>query len=110
MEQEELDLYDLKYVLAEYIYPRLKAFKEKVDRKESPSLPNFKDESLFQGKEWDADLVSEFWSKKLEEMLFSFEYYYNSSQKFDDMERELLKENIKKGLETFAKYFDDLWI
>lgn len=103
------DLYDLKYTLSEYIYPRLKAFKDKVDRKETPTLPNFKNENYFEGKKMDIDLMFKFWSQKLEEMIFPFEYY-NSPENFDNMEKEFVKENIKKGLETFAKYFDDLWI
>jgi len=107
MNKEEL--YELKYVLAEYIYPRLKAFKEKVDRKETPTLPNFKNESYFEGKKMNVDLMFKFWSQRLEEMLFPFEYY-NFPEKFEDMERDIIKQNTKKGLETFAKYFDDLWI
>jgi exonuclease I len=107
MNKEEL--YELKYVLAEYIYPRLKAFKEKVDRKETPTLPNFKNESYFEGKKMNVDLMFKFWSERLEEMLFPFEYY-NFPEKFEKMEKEIVKENTRKGLEIFAKYFDDLWI
>ncbi|WP_267401525.1 MULTISPECIES: hypothetical protein [unclassified Chryseobacterium] len=107
MDKEKL--YNLKYVLAEFIYPRLKAFKEKVDKKEMPTLPNFKNESHFKGKKMNVDSMFEFWSQKLEEMLFPFEYY-NFPDKFENMERDIIKENIKKGLNTFAKYFDDLWI
>ncbi|WP_294243726.1 hypothetical protein [uncultured Chryseobacterium sp.] len=107
MNKEEL--YNLKYVLAEYIYPRLKAFKEKVDRKETPSLPNFKNESYFEEKKMSVDSMFKFWSQRLEEMLFPFEYY-NFPEKFEDMESDYIKEKIKKGLETFAKYYNDLWI
>lgn len=109
MKEEELELYDLKYVFAEYIYPRLKAFKNKVDEKEIPTLPNFKNDEYFEGKKMNTDLMFSFWSQKLEEMLFPFEYY-NFPEKFDDMDNMLGKEKVKRGLETFAKYFDDLWI
>ena len=107
MEKEEL--YELKYVLAEYIYPRLKAFKEKVDRKEMPSLPSFKNEYCFKDKKIDFDVMSEFWSERLGEMIFPFEYY-NYPDNFENMPIDEKKEKIQKGLEMFAKYFDDLWI
>ena len=105
----EEELYDLKYVLAEYIYPKLKAFKEKVDKKDTPTLPDFKNEDYFKDKKLSVDLMFEFWSEKLEEMLFPFQYY-NSPDSFEHLERDIVKEKIKKGLEMFAKYFDDLWI
>ncbi|MBL3548000.1 hypothetical protein [Chryseobacterium sp. KMC2] len=107
MEKEEL--YELKYVLADYIYPRLKAFKDMVDNKKTPTLPNFKNEEYFKDKKVNFDLMSKFWSEKLEEMIFPFQYY-SFTESFENMDEEAIKENIKKGLETFAKYFDDLWI
>jgi hypothetical protein len=107
MEKEEL--YELKYILADYIYPRLKAFKSMVDNKQSPTVPNFKNEEYFKDKKVNFDLKSKFWSNKLEEMIFPFQYY-SSSSSIEDMEEEYIKENIKKGLKTFSDYFEDLWI
>lgn len=107
MEKEEL--YELKYVLADYIYPRLKAFKDIVDNKKAPTIPNFKNEEPFKDKKVNFDLMSKFWSEKLEEMIFPFQYY-SFTESFENRDEEVIKENIKKGLETFAKYFDDLWI
>lgn len=107
MEKEEL--YELKYVLASYIYPRLKALKDMVDDKKAVTIPNFKNEEYFENKKVSFDLMSEFWSKKLEEMIFPFQYY-SFTESFEDIDEEVLKEKIKKGLETFAKYYNDLWI
>lgn len=106
---EEEELYELKYVLSEYIYPRLKAFKEMVDNNKAPTVPSFKNEEYFKDKKVNFDLKSKFWSHKLEEMIFPFEYYYLSSN-FENMDEEVVKENIKKGLKSFAEYFEDLWI
>lgn len=107
MKKEEI--FDLKYTLSDYIFPRIKALKDLVDNNESPSLPDFENEVFFLDKEITTDLRIKFWSEKLEEMLFPFEYY-SFPENFDNLEREVVKENVKKGLETFAKYFDDLWI
>jgi hypothetical protein len=40
----EDEIYDLKYVLSDFMYPRLKAFKSKIDNNEVPTLPVFNDD------------------------------------------------------------------
>lgn len=107
MRKEEL--YDLKYTLSESIYPMLKSFKDKVDKKEMPSLPDFKNESYFENKKMTLDLKFKFWSERLEEMIFPFEYYCYP-ENFENIPIDERKEKIQKGLDVFAKYFNDLWI
>lgn len=100
----ENELFDLKYHIADYIYPRLKLFKEKVDKGECESVPIFSEVESMSIKEQE-----KFWSNKLEEMIFPFEYY-NNSDKFSEMDKDLIKYKLKIGLDTFSKYFEDLWI
>ncbi|MBT2623333.1 MULTISPECIES: hypothetical protein [Chryseobacterium] len=107
MRKEEL--YDLKYTLSESIYPMLKAFKDKVDKKEMPTLPDFKNEIFFEDKKMTVDLMFRFWSDRLGEMIFPFEYYCYP-KKFENISIDEREEKIQKGLDVFAKYFNDLWI
>ncbi|AYM99601.1 hypothetical protein [Chryseobacterium sp. 3008163] len=103
------EIYDLKYTLAEYILPRLEAFKEKVDKNEAPTIPIFKDDSTFLGDRDNIDELSNYWSKRLEEMIFPFEYYV-FPEKHDALEFDEINKKFENGMKIFAKYFHYLSI
>lgn len=106
---EKNEIYDLKYTLAEYILPRLQAFKKKIDNKEILSVPNFEDEEFFSNKNFSYEEKEKYWGKLLEDMVFSFEFCLYP-EKFDNMNTEEVNEKYREGLLVFARYFDDLWI
>lgn len=103
----EDEIYDLKYVLSDFMYPRLKAFKSKIDNNEAPTLPAFNDD--FPDQNITVEERSRFWSQQLEIMIFPFEYH-SYPENFEALSAEEIKEKVQKGLEIFAKYFKDLWI
>lgn len=82
---EFLDIYGLYYTIAQYLVPRLKAFK-----KHNFSFPVY--------------LTSKEWDKILDKMIKAFELI-NS----DDIGTEDYA-NIDKGIKLFAEYYRDLYI
>jgi hypothetical protein len=105
----ENEIFDLKYHIADYVYQRLIVFKNKFENKESPASMIFKDEELLSGKELSYEESDEIWIKILDEMIFPFECLSNP-EKFEDLNSEERKIKMAKGLELFAKHFEDLWI
>ena len=103
------EIYDLKYHIADYILPRLKAYKEKFDKGESPSSQSFEEEEKRLGRKLTFEESDLLWSKILAEMIFPFEYL-SFPDKFDELDRDAIHQKNKKGLDLFAKYFEDLWI
>ncbi|SHK57436.1 hypothetical protein [Epilithonimonas mollis] len=106
---EDNEIYDLKYVLAEFIYPRLKVFKAKIDNKQIISIPDFDIYSDLEGRKMNTQQLCDFWAEKIAEMIFSFEYCLYP-ERFSKMNEEEAKEKYQYGLIIFAKYFNDLWI
>lgn len=101
------DLWDLDYTFADFILPRLKAFK-----KNTISVP--------------AQLSETEWNDILDKMILAFDYilddeWWIDSQQYDYLNNNFLLEVylkeekrrnavIEEGLELFAHYFRDLWI
>ncbi|GAA5098436.1 hypothetical protein GCM10023210_34590 [Chryseobacterium ginsengisoli] len=108
MKITEEEIYDLKYTLSDLIYPRLKVFKEKFDKDESPTIPNFKNDENFNNK-FSREEKLNYWKNILEEMLFPFGYYSGDID-CENMEKDEINKKIEKGLNAFAKYFNNLWI
>jgi hypothetical protein len=102
------EIYDLKYTLSDLIYPRLKAFKDKFDKDESPTIPGFKNDENF-NTAMSREERLQYWQNILEEMIFPFGYY-SGNLDYEHMETDEINEKIQKGLNAFAKYFNDLWI
>lgn len=102
------EIYDLKYHISDYIVPRLTAYKEKFEKGESPSSIVFYDDKGCEIALSDEESDKQ-WIKILNEMLFPFENY-NDSSKYEHLDRDIIRSKSKKGLELFAKYFDKLWI
>jgi len=90
------ELWNLDCTLAEYILPRLKAFKE------------------YHGS-YPPDLTSKKWNKKLDEMIWAFDAILHEEETMpaiDGGEKVKLIAYYKrrqKGLNLFSKYFMDLW-
>lgn len=101
------ELWDLDYTFADFILPRLKAFK-----KNTISVP--------------AQLSETEWNDILDKMILAFDYilddeWWIDSQQYDYLNNNFLLEVylkeekrrnavIEEGLELFAHYFRDLWI
>lgn len=103
MEQKEL--YDLKYYISDYLAPRLKEFKTKHDRGEFPTSPDLSTDENKLSIEDSCAL----WSEILEEIIFPFDYL-SEPDKYENMENEEIKMKMKRGLNSFANYFEKLWV
>lgn len=101
------ELYDLKYTLSDFIYPRLKEFKDKVDSKSAPSVPDFSNVEHFSQKRSFAE-KEKYWSEILGEMIIPFEYHVYP-ENFKHLELKEINEKVERGLKLFAKYFIKLW-
>ncbi|MCU7618556.1 hypothetical protein NZ698_15285 [Chryseobacterium sp. PBS4-4] len=101
------ELYDCKYTLSYLIYPRLKEFKDAVDSKKAPSVPDFSDVDFF-SKTTSFKEKEKYWSEILSEMIIPFEYHCYPDR-FDQLELEDINNKVDKGLKLFAKYFTNLW-
>lgn len=84
------DCFNLDNSIAEYIYPRLKYFKET-----SISMPSEFDEA-------------EQWYETLDKIIYAFQYIVEElDYEFDDKES---RERHDEGMLLFAKHFMNLWI
>lgn len=66
------EIYDLKYHIADFIYPRLKAYKEKFDKDNSPSSQIFEEEEKSIGRKLTYEESDRIWSEILDKMICSF--------------------------------------
>lgn len=101
------ELYDLKYTLSDFIYPRLKEFKDKVDGKNAPSIPDFPNIEHF-SKDTPFEEKEKYWSELLGEMIIPFEYHVYP-ENFEHLELKEVNEKVERGLKIFAEYFINLW-
>lgn len=101
------ELYDLKYTLSDLIYPRLKEFKDKVESKNAPSVPDFPDVEHFT-TDTSFEEKEKYWSEVLSEMIIPFEYHVHP-EKFEHLKFQEINEKVEKGLKLFAEYFTNLW-
>ncbi|UPQ77220.1 hypothetical protein [Chryseobacterium nepalense] len=101
------ELYDLKYTLSDFIYPRLKEFKDKVDGKNAPSIPDFSNIEHF-SKDTPFEEKEKYWNELLSEMIIPFEYHVYP-ENFEHLELKEVNEKVEWGLKIFAEYFINLW-
>ena len=101
------ELHDLKYTLSDFIYPRLKEFKDKVDGKNAPSIPDFPNIEHF-SKDTPFEEKEKYWSELLSEMIIPFEYHVYP-ENFEHLELKEVNEKVERGLKIFAEYFINLW-
>ena len=100
---DETELWNFNSTIAEFIYPRLKAFI--TINQDCPVAP---------------DITFDEWNKILNKMLFSFHYYMDNDGGLKFMKKNVknidnkdqiasFNNKIKEGLSLFAKYFGSLW-
>ena len=82
------ELWSLDITIAEFILPRLKAFKDITYN--YPIVMKTKDD----------------WGKKIDMMIEAFEILSDESKQYPDNEDQ---QKIRKGLNCFTKYFKGLW-
>jgi len=92
----DAETWSLDSVIAEFVLPRLKRFKDI-----HAAHP--------------ADLTEDEWKEKLDEMIYAFDWVLKSDEMDDDymkLSNEELKLNWKrheKGMKLFSKHFTNLW-
>ena len=88
------ETWNLDAVIAEFILPRLKRFRE-VTNGYSKDFSNYDE-----------------WYEVLDKMIFSFEWILTYAYSVGDLSNEEYKNSLKKydeGMKLFAKYFRNLW-
>lgn len=94
-EEKDNECFSLYYPLAEFIYPRLKYFRE------SDKL----------GYPTELDSMEE-WNEILDKMLFAFNFVLNEnriSQFTTAQEYEVILDGVMEGFKLFGEYFLSLW-
>ena len=97
-EEKGNECFSLYYPIAEFIFPRLKYFRES----EKMGYP--------------AELNSmEEWNDILDKMLFAFDYALNEDEErfspidFDLEEHQTILDRVAEGFKLFGEYFLNLW-
>lgn len=103
----EWQKWDLKYVFASYIYPRLILYKNEVDKRQIASIPNWVLDDIQKSEETvDYNALCEEWSKILGDIIFAFKSFIDSPENLSNDE---IVEKQEYGLILFAKYYKHLW-
>lgn len=109
------ELWNLHYTLAEYIYPRLKAFRETHggapgsfgnDKNGNPMF------SMRYGPDTRKKLCFQMWDEILDKMILAFELWLSQDDwdcEFNSKEHNKRLAKIEEGFSLFAKYFNSLW-
>lgn len=97
------EIWDLKKAIAEFITPRLVAFRACVVAGEMTCLPTWVAPA---GDNMDEVQLRQTWADILEEMIKGFEYYagYKSGDTWEAVEQQK-----QKSLALFYQYYDHLW-
>ena len=92
------DIYNLDIAIAEFLVPRLTAFKERED-----SVPKI-DRIKYKETGEQTELSKESWMNILQEMIDGF------SEKTTEQIHDINTAKVNRALELFAAYYCDLWI
>jgi len=109
---ENWEKWNLKYAIAEFAVPRLKAYKSEVEKGNNISIPTWiidKSSTFDQDHEYTDEEIkklNEQWIKILEKMIFTFDSLLNP---INDMELEELQNRQNEGIKLFGKYYFNLW-
>lgn len=106
--------WDLKYSIAEFIVPRIEAYKNEVENNNIISIPLWIEDHnlpfiLDQNKEYseeEINLINIEWAKILQKILFSFKSLLEPQNEINFEELEKMQ---KEGMRLFAKYYFNLW-
>ena len=111
---ENWEKWDLKYSIAEFIIPRLEAYKNAVENDNIMSIPIWIEDHnlpfiLDHNKEYSEEeisLINKEWAKILQKILFSFKSLLIPN---NEMNFEELQKKQHEGMQLFAKYYFNLW-
>lgn len=110
---EDWEKWDLKYTIAEFIVPRLIAYKAEVENNNITSIPLWIESDnlpfiLEQDKQYSTEeihLINKEWAKILDKILFPFQ----SLLSLDDINFEDVQKKQEEGIYLFSKYYFNLW-
>ena len=94
------EVFNLKYDLAGYIFPRLQKFCFLIESAKNQSVPS--------GLNGDFSIAQLEWIAILQKMKIPFEYLLYPEH-FKDLSTEELDKQREEGLVLFSKYFESLW-
>ncbi len=111
---ENWEKWNLKYSIAEFIVPRLEAYKNEVENNNIISIPLWIEDHnlpfiLDQNKEYSQEeiiLINKAWARILERILFSFKSLLDHQ---NDIKFNELQKMQYEGMQLFAKYYFNLW-
>jgi hypothetical protein len=113
----DCDLWNLDLTMSQFIYPRLKAFRDKYAKDssyEKPKVLTAEEFSVLPKDKWGNYLIeaysSQEWLEILDKMLLAFERVnkqFDYKDPSNGTEEERLR--IEEGLQLFAKHFQQLW-
>ena len=89
---DDTELWNLDNTIAEFILPRLKAFRENPVG-------------------YPTNLTEKKWNKALDKIIFSLDLSLNDDKwlNLNIKERNILHKKYKKGFKLLGRYFGDLW-
>ncbi|MBP2619730.1 hypothetical protein [Chryseobacterium jejuense] len=109
-----MEKWDLKYSIAEFIVPKLEAYKSEVENDNIMSIPLWIEEynlpfTLDQNIEYSEEeisLINKEWVIILEKIIFSFKSLLIPPNEMDFDELQKIQ---NEGMLLFAKYYFNLW-
>ncbi len=109
-----MEHWDLKYSIAEFIVPRLEAYKSEVENDNIMCIPLWIEDHnlpfiLDQNREYsdeELSLINKEWALILQKIIFSFKSLLMPQ---NEMNFEELKKRQNEGMQLFAKYYFNLW-
>ena len=99
-----IEVWDLKYSISEFIVPRLIEFKLRYERHENKSIPKWVNTDPDLSKE-ELDLE---WAGILGQILIPFEYHIKP-EKYEIFSHSEIESLITDGLKLFSEFFIHLW-
>ncbi|OCA67919.1 hypothetical protein BBI01_20730 [Chryseobacterium artocarpi] len=111
---ENWEKWDLKYSIAEFVVPRLEAYKKEVENDNIMSIPLWIEDHnlpfiLDQNREYlkeEISLINKEWASILQKMISSFTTLLTAN---DEISFEELQKIQNEGMQLFAKYYFNLW-
>jgi hypothetical protein len=111
---ENWEKWDLKYSIAEFIVPRLEAYKNEVENNNIMSIPLWIEDHnlpfvLKQNTEFsqeEINLINKAWADILKKILFAFKSLLDPKS---ELSSEELQKMQNEGMQLFAKYYFNLW-
>jgi hypothetical protein len=111
---ENWEKWDLKYSIAEFVVPRLEAYKKEVENDNIMSIPLWIEDHnlpfiLDQNKEYSKEeisLINKEWAIILQKMICSFKSLLIPNNEITFEESQKIQ---NEGIQLFSKYYFNLW-